>query len=177
MVDEGEDEDFKCGAWVNAIDYLNANGGTVSGCLGDIKNFLKKGKLDEVIAIVKSCSSNVLSDLTVSMKDLSSTIPETIHHKVIGESGYGKNITQSLNIEKPPMPPISSYLTVEESTEEYGIGDEYLTEGYLTKKELHQLMLDEEALREKLEEEARAQKEFDEINKKFRRRSKERKSS
>nr|GEZ16254.1 hypothetical protein [Tanacetum cinerariifolium] len=40
-------------------------------------------------------------------------------------------------------------------------------EGYLTEKELHQLILDEEALRETLEEETRAQKEFDEINKRL----------
>ncbi|GKB02669.1 hypothetical protein Tco_0830758 [Tanacetum coccineum] len=69
--------------------------------------------------------------------------------------------------EKPPMPPISSYSTVEGSAEEHDICDEYLTEGYPIKKELHQLMLDEEALRETLEEEARAQKEFDEINKRL----------
>nr|GEV94506.1 hypothetical protein [Tanacetum cinerariifolium] len=69
--------------------------------------------------------------------------------------------------EKPPMPPISSYPTVEESAEEHDIGDEYLTERYLTEKELHQLMLDENALRETLEEVERAQKEFDEINKRL----------
>nr|GEX14600.1 GPCR kinase [Tanacetum cinerariifolium] len=86
-------EDFKSGSWVSASDYVNANGGTVSGCLGDIKNFLKKGKLDQVVAIVKSCSPNVLGDLTMSMKYLSHTIPETIHHKVIGEGGYGKDIS------------------------------------------------------------------------------------
>ncbi|GKD10464.1 GPCR kinase, partial [Tanacetum coccineum] len=65
----------------------------VSGCLGDIKKFLNKGKLDQVVAIVKSCSPNALGDLTVTMKDLSGTIPGTIHHKVIGEGGYGKDIT------------------------------------------------------------------------------------
>nr|GFB05174.1 GPCR kinase [Tanacetum cinerariifolium] len=65
----------------------------MSGCLGDIKNFLKKGKLDQVIEIVKSCSPNVLGDLTVSMKDLSGTIPGTTHYKVIGEGGYGNDIT------------------------------------------------------------------------------------
>ncbi|GKE52212.1 hypothetical protein Tco_1487368, partial [Tanacetum coccineum] len=91
--DVGEDEDFKSGSWVSATDYVNANGGTVSGCLGDIKNFLKNGKLDQVVAIVKSCSPNVIGDLTVTMKDLSGTIPGTIHHKVIGEGGYGKDIT------------------------------------------------------------------------------------
>ncbi|GJU79003.1 hypothetical protein Tco_1276073 [Tanacetum coccineum] len=41
----------------------------------------------------------------------------------------------------------------------FGVDDEYLTEGSLTEKELHQLALDEEALREALEEEAQAEKE------------------
>ncbi|GJX09019.1 hypothetical protein Tco_0198878 [Tanacetum coccineum] len=88
--DVGEDEDFKSGSWVSATDYVNANDDTVSECLGDIKNFLKNGKLDKVVAIVKSCSSNVIGDLTVTLKDLSSTI----HHKVIDEGGYGKDITE-----------------------------------------------------------------------------------
>ncbi|GJS48991.1 hypothetical protein Tco_0599112 [Tanacetum coccineum] len=61
--------------------------------------------------------------------------------------------------EKPPMPPISSYPIVEESAEEHDVGDEYLTEGYLTEKEQQQLALDEETLRETLEEEAMAEKE------------------
>nr|GEY46632.1 hypothetical protein [Tanacetum cinerariifolium] len=60
-----EDEDFKSGSWVSVIDYVNANGGIVSGCLGDIENFLKNRKLDQVVAIVKSCSSNVIGDLTM----------------------------------------------------------------------------------------------------------------
>ncbi|GJV19755.1 zinc finger, CCHC-type containing protein [Tanacetum coccineum] len=47
--DVGEDEDFK----------------------RDIKNFLNNGKLDQVVAIVKSCSPNVIGDLTETMKDLS----------------------------------------------------------------------------------------------------------
>ncbi|GKF44361.1 hypothetical protein Tco_0130913 [Tanacetum coccineum] len=40
--DVGEDADFNCGAWVSATNYVNAFGGTVTGCLGDIDNFLKK---------------------------------------------------------------------------------------------------------------------------------------
>ncbi|GJY31411.1 nucleolar protein 56-like protein [Tanacetum coccineum] len=79
--DVGEDEDFNSGAWVSVTDYVNANGGTVTGCLGDIKNFLKNGKLDQVVAIVKSCSPNAIGDLTLTMKDLSGTIPGTIHYK------------------------------------------------------------------------------------------------
>ncbi|GKA40127.1 hypothetical protein Tco_0732720 [Tanacetum coccineum] len=91
--DVGEDDDFKSGAWVSATNYVTATGGTVTGCLGDIDNNLKKGKLDQVVAIVKSCSPNALGDLTVTMKDLSGTIPGSIHYKVIGEGGYGKDIT------------------------------------------------------------------------------------
>ncbi|GKA83585.1 GPCR kinase [Tanacetum coccineum] len=73
--------------------YVNANGGIVNGCLGDIENFLKNEKLDQVIAIVKSCSSNVIGDLTVTMKDLLGTIPGTIHHKFVDEAVYGNDIT------------------------------------------------------------------------------------
>ncbi|GJY70253.1 zf-CCHC domain-containing protein [Tanacetum coccineum] len=91
--DVSENENFKSGPWVSATDYVNANGGVVSGCLGDIKNFLNNEKLDQVVAIIKSCSPNVIGDLTVTMKDLSGTIPGTIHHKVIDEGGYGNDIT------------------------------------------------------------------------------------
>ncbi|GKE66298.1 hypothetical protein Tco_1520459 [Tanacetum coccineum] len=91
--DVGEDVDFKSGSWVSVTNYVNAFGGTVTGCLGDIKNFLKNEKLDQVVAIVKSCFPNVFGDLTVTMKDLSGTIPGTISHKVIDEGGYRKDIT------------------------------------------------------------------------------------
>ncbi|GKE49596.1 hypothetical protein Tco_1480854 [Tanacetum coccineum] len=69
--DVGEDEDFKSGSWVSATNYVNANGGIMSGCLGDIKNFLKNEKLNQVVAIAKSCSPNVIGDLTMTLKDLS----------------------------------------------------------------------------------------------------------
>ncbi|GKE15279.1 GPCR kinase, partial [Tanacetum coccineum] len=49
--------------------------------------------VNQVVAIVKSCFLNAIGDLTVTMKDLTSTIPGTIHYKVIGEGGYGKDIT------------------------------------------------------------------------------------
>ncbi|GKA62858.1 hypothetical protein Tco_0762377 [Tanacetum coccineum] len=91
--DVGEDDDFNSEAWVSATNYVMAFGGTVTGCLGDIDNFLKKGKLDNIVAIVKSCSSNMLGDLNVTLKDISSIIPGTIHHKVMGVGGYGKDIT------------------------------------------------------------------------------------
>nr|GEX77358.1 hypothetical protein [Tanacetum cinerariifolium] len=91
--DVGEDDDFNSGAWVSSTYYVMAFDDTVIGCLGDIDNFLKKEKRDHVVAIVKSCSSNMIGDLNVTLKDISGTIPETIHHKVIGEDGYENDIT------------------------------------------------------------------------------------
>nr|GEV45180.1 hypothetical protein [Tanacetum cinerariifolium] len=68
------------------------------GALMSTQKYMQKvaedvGKLEQVVAIVKSCSSNVFGDLNVTMKDLSGTIPGTVHHKVIGDGGYGKDIT------------------------------------------------------------------------------------
>ncbi|GJY86866.1 transposase, MuDR, MULE transposase domain protein [Tanacetum coccineum] len=91
--DVGEDANFNSGAWVSATNYVNAFGGTVTGCLGDIDNFLKKGKLEQVVAIVKSCSPNALGDLNVTLKDLLGTVPGTIHYKVLNVSSYEKDIT------------------------------------------------------------------------------------
>nr|GEZ62537.1 hypothetical protein [Tanacetum cinerariifolium] len=91
--DVGDDDDFKSAAWVSATNYVNTFGGTVTGCLREVNNFLKNKKLELVVRIVKSCSPNMLGDLNVTMKDLSGTIPGTIHHKVIGKGGYGKDIT------------------------------------------------------------------------------------
>ncbi|GKA96479.1 hypothetical protein Tco_0818574 [Tanacetum coccineum] len=38
---------------------------------GDIKNYIKNEKLDQVVAIIKSCALNALGDLTLTLKDLS----------------------------------------------------------------------------------------------------------
>ncbi|GKA83021.1 hypothetical protein Tco_0789769, partial [Tanacetum coccineum] len=44
--DVGEDEDFKGESWVRAVEFVNANGGIVNGCLGDMKDYLKNEKLE-----------------------------------------------------------------------------------------------------------------------------------
>nr|GEU38016.1 hypothetical protein [Tanacetum cinerariifolium] len=88
-----EDDDFNSGAWIRVTNYVISIGGTVTGCLGDINNFLKRRKLDQVVAIVKSCSLNYLGDLNVTMKDLSGTVRGKVHYKVLDVGSYGKNIT------------------------------------------------------------------------------------
>ncbi|GKA10184.1 hypothetical protein Tco_0689617 [Tanacetum coccineum] len=57
-------------AWVSATNNVNAFSGTVTGSLGDVDNFLKKGKLEQVVGIVKSVSEYALGDLIRTLKDL-----------------------------------------------------------------------------------------------------------
>ncbi|GJW57286.1 F-box domain containing protein [Tanacetum coccineum] len=90
--DVGEDADFNSGAWVSATNYVNAFGGTVTGCLGDIDNLLKKGKLEQVVAIVSLVHRSSWR-LKCDLKDLSGTVPGTINYKVLDVGGYGNDIT------------------------------------------------------------------------------------
>ena len=66
------------------------------------------------------------------------------------------------------MSPLFSFPTVEESDDENEVGDEYETksyenaDGFLTKEQEQQLIVDEETLRETLKEETRAEKEWEE---------------
>ncbi|GJZ70495.1 transposase, MuDR, MULE transposase domain protein [Tanacetum coccineum] len=91
--DVGEDDDFTRASWLNAIDYVNVDGGIVTGCFGDVKKFLKNGKLEKVVAVIKSCTPNALGDLTVTLKDLFGTISDTIHYKVLTKERFAKAIT------------------------------------------------------------------------------------
>ncbi|GJT16777.1 hypothetical protein Tco_0875483 [Tanacetum coccineum] len=91
--DVGEDDDFTRAPWLNAIDYVNIDGGIMTGYFGDVKKFLKNGKLEKVVAVIKSCTTNLLGNLTVTLKDLSGTISGTVHYKVLTEDRFAKAIT------------------------------------------------------------------------------------
>ncbi|GKA77917.1 hypothetical protein Tco_0784454, partial [Tanacetum coccineum] len=86
--DVGKDDDFTREPWLRAIDYVNFDGGIVTGCFGDVKKFLKNGKLEKIVAVFKSCTPNALGDLTVTLKDLSGTIYDIIHYKVLTEERF-----------------------------------------------------------------------------------------
>ncbi|GKF77758.1 copia protein [Tanacetum coccineum] len=63
------------------------------GCFSDIESYLKKGKLEIVVAIITSCKPNVLGDMNVTLKDPSGTTSGIIHYKVLSsEDGYAKDI-------------------------------------------------------------------------------------
>ncbi|GJW76724.1 hypothetical protein Tco_0138406, partial [Tanacetum coccineum] len=91
--DVGEDDDFTRASWLSVLDYVNVDGGIVTGCFKDVKKFLKNGKLEKVVAVIKSYTPNVLGDFTVTLKDLSGTIFGTIHYKVLTVESFTKAIT------------------------------------------------------------------------------------
>ncbi|GJW14751.1 hypothetical protein Tco_0018884 [Tanacetum coccineum] len=91
--DVGEDDNFTRVSWLSVLYYVNVDGGIVTCCFGDVKKFLKNGKLEKVVAVIKSCTPNALGDLTVTLKDLSGTISGTIHYKVLIEERFAKAIT------------------------------------------------------------------------------------
>ncbi|PWA77256.1 hypothetical protein CTI12_AA226900 [Artemisia annua] len=86
--DVGEDSDFNSGPWIRAVEYMKSDGGIMIGYFADVNKFLKKGKLEKVIWIIKSCTPNVLGDLTVTLKDVSGLISGTMHHKVVNDERF-----------------------------------------------------------------------------------------
>ncbi|GJS57970.1 hypothetical protein Tco_0652754 [Tanacetum coccineum] len=66
--DVGEDDDFTHPPWLSTIDYVNVDGGIVTGCFGDVKKFLKNGILKKVVVVIKSCTPNALGNLIVTLR-------------------------------------------------------------------------------------------------------------
>ncbi|GJW48569.1 hypothetical protein Tco_0080215 [Tanacetum coccineum] len=71
------------GPWLSAIMYLYGQGVSVSGCLGDMKKYCIKGKLELVVGVVKSCTPNSLGDMTVTLKDPTDIIMSDSEHSTI----------------------------------------------------------------------------------------------
>ncbi|GJX66473.1 hypothetical protein Tco_0300816 [Tanacetum coccineum] len=159
-----------CTTWCNAMDtYVTRDihsrkgfweevfanfekdmGGTIRGYDAIVSKW-KNPILPKVVAFsvvydgVQRMDENMSSDLVLFQNALAEYQTRTVDKK--------PTQSNSPTTEKPPMPLISSFPTIEESNDEHEICHEYLTE-----KEYQQLLLDEEALRETLEEEARAEK-------------------
>ncbi|GKD11249.1 hypothetical protein Tco_1190934 [Tanacetum coccineum] len=91
--DVDEDDDFTRALWLSVVEYINVDGRIVTGCFGDVKNFLKNGKLEKFVAVIKSCTPNALGDLTVKLKALFGTISGSIHYKVLTKVRFAKAIT------------------------------------------------------------------------------------
>nr|GEX13191.1 putative reverse transcriptase domain-containing protein [Tanacetum cinerariifolium] len=88
---EGKEESIM--STQDVVEYVNVDGGIVTGCFGDVKKFIKSEKLEKVVEVVKSCTPNALGDLTVTLKDLSGIISSTIHYKVLMDDRFAKETT------------------------------------------------------------------------------------
>ncbi|GJV38991.1 phospholipase-like protein [Tanacetum coccineum] len=87
------DDDFKRRPWVTTLEFINDGGEIGGGCFGDIKSYIKNGKLEKLVAIITSCKPNVLGDMNVTLKDPSGTMSGTIYYKVLSsEDGYINDI-------------------------------------------------------------------------------------
>nr|GEW30835.1 hypothetical protein [Tanacetum cinerariifolium] len=94
ITEEASDDDhFTRSSWLSAVQYLVVEGSITTGCFGDMKTFIKSGKVEKVVAVIKSCTPNMLGDLTVTLKDLSGIISGTIHYKFLNDEVYGKAIS------------------------------------------------------------------------------------
>ncbi|KAL0380166.1 UNVERIFIED_CONTAM: hypothetical protein Sangu_0080900 [Sesamum angustifolium] len=95
MEDTAEfDHDFTGHPWLSALQFLGAEAGVLrSTPITSIKKCLNAGKVVQVVVVVKSCAPNGLGGLMVLLKDPTGTVGASIHHKVLSESEFGKNIS------------------------------------------------------------------------------------
>ncbi|CAN8288510.1 unnamed protein product [Cochlearia groenlandica] len=94
-----EDKDFSEDPWVSAVDYIRregllSNGGSAIGTpVSEIKSVCGSwGKVDQVVAIIKTCAPNGLGDVMVTLKDPTGTIDASVHRSVVSESEFGRDI-------------------------------------------------------------------------------------
>ncbi|XP_016489777.1 uncharacterized protein LOC107809632 isoform X1 [Nicotiana tabacum] len=87
------DYDFKSNLWRRALKSVDTENGIIPRTpLSSVNKCLKASRVDQVVAVVKSCTHNGLGGLMVTLKDPTGSIGASIHHKVLSESQYGKDI-------------------------------------------------------------------------------------
>ncbi|KAF3341811.1 hypothetical protein FCM35_KLT00449 [Carex littledalei] len=88
---DGEvDGDFKLDSWIYAMRYL----GTGCNSVSPISSIRTRtiGRIPMVVGLVKSCTSNGLGDLVLTLKDQTGTICASIHHKALLEGTLGSDV-------------------------------------------------------------------------------------
>nr|GEW24610.1 hypothetical protein [Tanacetum cinerariifolium] len=136
--DVGKDKDFNSRSGVGVTEYVKANGGIVSRCIRDIKTFLKNGKLEQVVAIIKSCSPNALGDLRKN-------VVKVFHKDCVPSNGSGVGGSAMLMEEEEIVKLVEEEEMADLELHVYG--------NVIDQEDLYKL--DKEALDLVLEEEAR----------------------
>ncbi|XP_078169886.1 nuclear localized protein isoform X2 [Carex rostrata] len=91
-MDLGEevDGDFQLDSWIYAMRYLGTESNSVTP-IGSIRT-RTIGRIPMVVGLVKSCTSNGLGDLVLTLKDQTGTICASIHHKALLERTLGSDV-------------------------------------------------------------------------------------
>ncbi|XP_052181038.1 uncharacterized protein LOC127794153 [Diospyros lotus] len=97
-VEEGqEDDDFDRHPWLSALQFLGpqdiVDSGLPSTPLSSIKKCPNIGRVDQVVAVIKSCIPNGLGGLMVTLKDPTGTINASVHHKALVEVEFANKIS------------------------------------------------------------------------------------
>ncbi|KAL3818611.1 hypothetical protein ACJIZ3_004516 [Penstemon smallii] len=88
------DDDFTRHPWLSALQFLGVGGVVIpSTPISSIKKCADAGRVERVVAVIKSCTPNGLGGLIVMLKDPTGTIGASVHHKVLCESEFRKNLT------------------------------------------------------------------------------------
>ncbi|XP_057829964.2 uncharacterized protein LOC131041003 isoform X2 [Cryptomeria japonica] len=91
------DLDFGQGPWLCAMDYLHRENPAENLSSNSTIDFIKKrGNIDripQVLGIIKTCMPNKLGSVFVTLKDPTGTIGGSIHHKVMEESQFVRDIS------------------------------------------------------------------------------------
>ncbi|XP_060205441.1 uncharacterized protein LOC132633199 isoform X2 [Lycium barbarum] len=87
------DYDFQSNPWLCALEFVGEENGKIQCTpLSSVNKCLNAARVDQVVAVVKSCTQNGLGGLMVTLKDPTGSIGASIHHKVLSESPHGKDI-------------------------------------------------------------------------------------
>nr|GEV04304.1 retrovirus-related Pol polyprotein from transposon TNT 1-94 [Tanacetum cinerariifolium] len=172
-LDASEDDHFTRDPRLSGVEYLNVEGGITSGCFSDMKTFCKNRKLEKVVAVIKSCTPNALAkdDLRKAYEKCNDISQE--NHALIDtflKEGYDKDYELNLSmygkaakLEKQMDAKLAWLLEKYYYRSQESVGcSSSLANLYLTEKELHQVHLNDEALREILEEKVMDEKAHEE---------------
>ncbi|GAB2222022.1 hypothetical protein Droror1_Dr00013219 [Drosera rotundifolia] len=91
-IKEDHGEEFMHEPWLSAIDFLQQEGVANRTPLSEVKKHVDACKIDQVVAIVKSCSPNGFGGFMVTLKDPSDTIGASIHRKVMNPKEFCRDI-------------------------------------------------------------------------------------
>ncbi|KAL8134596.1 uncharacterized protein LOC141712991 [Apium graveolens] len=89
------DNDFNSNAWLRALHFTQTTKDVVypTTPLFSVDITLPDGIINQVVAIINSCTPNGLGDMTVTLKDPTGIRDGTIHRKVLTEGEFAKDIS------------------------------------------------------------------------------------